>query len=562
MDIWEILHIEPTTDRKAIRRAYAARTRVVHPEEKPEEFKMLHTAYQVALKYAEFALKSKADFAKASTVEASSAQTSSEQESAEHGELLSFFTENQEKQKQRIAAFEEYWRELKNISDDPKGYEWWQEYLASDDFQFIRWNTQILHLLIEGIDDKFFYGTNEVKMLFWNAYGFRANDEDNYQGDQQALWRCLYPAYDYYEKVFLAKEWDRRSRRNFLIIAAVAFVVLLIVGIRVLIYSRGKMENERQQIEMYMTERYPGTDFSEPERNRQQGTSGVAYNLYSSDHPDLLITAKVEYPYQDNGRSCVVTEEDYGLQLMEYYAAQYGLSCGRIEYMEEENNSRDTSIYSVLFYSDIGEIDAFCETVAKMFDEQEELQWIPSVGIGAEDILYPEVLLQGGVTGFLFDGPQFYDLRTIDGNELARRLEEVYIIYMFQYEPWNLSMQQFREWGPAYQELCWQWNDYRGLWYDLTDLSTGELMCTIYVSTYMHPDYRHSVPAYEESVTVGNAYDFLLIQGVDVTVNEDGSGFTAEINGQTETFGSEPEVRVDKLGSLPEEMQNSFLILQ
>ena len=52
MNIWKILEIEPTTDRKAIRRAYAARSKETHPEEKPEEFRMLYEAYQKALEYA------------------------------------------------------------------------------------------------------------------------------------------------------------------------------------------------------------------------------------------------------------------------------------------------------------------------------------------------------------------------------------------------------------------------------------------------------------------------------------------------------------------------------
>ena len=36
--IWEILGIEPTLDKKEIRKAYAALTRTYHVEEFPEEF--------------------------------------------------------------------------------------------------------------------------------------------------------------------------------------------------------------------------------------------------------------------------------------------------------------------------------------------------------------------------------------------------------------------------------------------------------------------------------------------------------------------------------------------
>lgn len=50
--IWDVLRIEETTDKRVIKKAYAARSREVHPEEKPQEFQALHQAYQTALRYA------------------------------------------------------------------------------------------------------------------------------------------------------------------------------------------------------------------------------------------------------------------------------------------------------------------------------------------------------------------------------------------------------------------------------------------------------------------------------------------------------------------------------
>ncbi|MDO5448329.1 MAG: J domain-containing protein [Clostridia bacterium] len=49
MNCWEILGIEPTDNLRDIKRAYAAKSREVHPEEHPEEFKALHEAYELAL---------------------------------------------------------------------------------------------------------------------------------------------------------------------------------------------------------------------------------------------------------------------------------------------------------------------------------------------------------------------------------------------------------------------------------------------------------------------------------------------------------------------------------
>ena len=52
MNFWEILGISPTTDLAAIRHAYAEKTRTCHPEEDPEGFDKLHTAFQEATQYA------------------------------------------------------------------------------------------------------------------------------------------------------------------------------------------------------------------------------------------------------------------------------------------------------------------------------------------------------------------------------------------------------------------------------------------------------------------------------------------------------------------------------
>lgn len=49
MNAWEILGIEPTSDKKTIKRAYAKLLKQYHPEENPEKFKQIQTAYQHCL---------------------------------------------------------------------------------------------------------------------------------------------------------------------------------------------------------------------------------------------------------------------------------------------------------------------------------------------------------------------------------------------------------------------------------------------------------------------------------------------------------------------------------
>lgn len=49
MNAWEILGIEPTSDKKTIKRAYAKLLKQYHPEENPEKFKQTQAAYQQCL---------------------------------------------------------------------------------------------------------------------------------------------------------------------------------------------------------------------------------------------------------------------------------------------------------------------------------------------------------------------------------------------------------------------------------------------------------------------------------------------------------------------------------
>lgn len=49
MNAWEILGIEPTSDKKEIKKAYAKLLKQYHPEENPEKFKQIQVAYQQCL---------------------------------------------------------------------------------------------------------------------------------------------------------------------------------------------------------------------------------------------------------------------------------------------------------------------------------------------------------------------------------------------------------------------------------------------------------------------------------------------------------------------------------
>ena len=64
MDFWTILDLKSTTDISAIKKAYASKLKIFHPEDDPEGFQRLRLAYENALKFAKYNQKAAATVAK------------------------------------------------------------------------------------------------------------------------------------------------------------------------------------------------------------------------------------------------------------------------------------------------------------------------------------------------------------------------------------------------------------------------------------------------------------------------------------------------------------------
>lgn len=579
MNMWKILGIEPTVDKRAIRRAYAAKTRQTHPEEKPEEFRRLYEAYQAALGYADYvkqvrqsggsvtsfyrtdeepegaADNADADHAGESAEDAAeerraawAGETAQETEAGgkieASGETLAkfsaYFTENQERQEQRVDDFLTYWNALESPYRNPWELDNLKEYLFSAAFQDIRYHARVLETLADEIDDKFFYGIDEIKILFWDAYGFQEDEENVYQGDRQRLWRSLYPAYEKRQQAL--REEQKRVKRDKItrVMMAAAVAAVLAAVLLSFVNERRRREEECLYLIDHMEKRYPGTSFSAPERLGHNGfDGGNVYTLRSLVHPELTATAEVYYKYVEGKKTRQVTE-NYDRLLFEYYADRYGLES---EWVSEHN---------AILYAGIEEIDKVCEKAEKMFLEQEELQTITETAFYTEQVLFPDILFLGGSPDFQFAKTQLYDFSAMTAEEIAAQIRKDYITYMFQYEPWNISTAQYREWGAAYERMCEEWENDDGEWLEVCDQKSGERLCRLFVSTYERLDTDHSgggtsTPIPARMMTVGNAYHFLRDRDADIAVDESGRGFHVKFYGTDTWFGYEPEVKFKDL---------------
>ncbi len=247
MEIWEVLGIAPTADKKQIKKAYAARARTVHPEEKPEEFRKLYGAYQAALKLAELPMAGKSYRTEAAVITRKEEQEEARREEQEKAqweeqekarreeqweeqekarqeeqweqqemvqaggseeteegkpgmtqeeweELCSYFVEIKGEQAEKIAFFQEKWKRIGFEYWKPEVKEWWKNYLKSEDFREIQWHPQLLEFLTQEVE-KPLQCEYEIRMFFWEAYGFQ--EEDSLcKGDLQKLKRVLSPAYE------------------------------------------------------------------------------------------------------------------------------------------------------------------------------------------------------------------------------------------------------------------------------------------------------------------------------------------------------------------------------
>lgn len=193
------------------------------------------------------------------------------------------------------------------------------------------------------------------------------------------------------------------------------------------------------------------------------------------------------------------------------------------------------------------------ETAGEPEAEKEVLQMIPEVAFLPQNVLFSLVMFDGGSLEHPFADKQVYDPKTVKAQELSASLREAYMRYMFQYESWNITTEQYREWGAAYETYCEEGENGDGEWHEVYDPDTGEYLCRAFVAAYegmgMHfdGDKMTGAPFLTRLLTVGNVYYFLQERGADLTVKEDGSGFCVSVHGKTVDFGLYPTVAFDDL---------------
>lgn len=536
MDIWKILEIEPTKDKRAIKKAYASRAKLVHPEEKPLEFEALYEAYQKALEYAGGGrgMRLRPPVPKGGEpAEHTDGDAGSQEEGMPpKGEgpdspLYLYFKDVLENQKRLFETLLFQWDAVEREGWKEETQAAWADYLSSEDFKKIQWTSQAVEFLAQktaASQKRFYWAQGQPFLALWEAYGFR---EEGCKEELKSLYKGLYPAFAQRKRRWLEAQreieqelasWrqDRIMKR-----AALAGAAVLALAAAVWLYLSATAP--RRALEGYLRLEYPGTEFSKPVKNEDGG-----YSFRSKSHPEIEARGQVEKV------SDYVITEDYGSRLLALYAAEGGMELD-FGYMEEEG------MY-VLYYPDAEEAEAFCGLLEDILKE-EELAFAEKIGFCPKGAVYPRQAVTGGDCGFS-EGPVFLPEEPVKMQELAEAVKEAWADYMFNYEPWNLTEEQRKTWEVGYEERAEAARD-RGDISLLSIMDAGALEDQprqVCIPVYERTEYGSmgagvSLSREVQYITIGNAYRLFEAAGAKITVNKDRSGFTVlDASGQPQSY--------------------------
>lgn len=427
-NIWNVLQIPQTTDKKVIKRAYAQLAKTVHPEEKPEEFKQLYRAYQAAIAYADkknSEYKFKETLYKWIEVEdgqrkkADTDKNSSQEKEQQWTEVLSEGEAELEKAFQDIEkrkAEQKLWENFikeRCIAQDE--HEVWLKFMNSDFFKEHQMDSEMAANIINSLENSWRI-PSEVYLVIWEQYGFKDSEQELYQNEVSQLYHILYRKlqeikkedariqrekeaaeakkkrrdelkelciYNQRKAVRVRIHWKRRF-------AAFLLIVILIFSVKSLAERNWNDLDVENAFEDYIQQKYPDSSIILSGEWKVGWGGKRVYKLYSADYPDIAFKAEVKPKaggYQ--------IEENYGSQFFVQRGKEYGLHC---EYIRGKNDN-------LVFYSPSivdKELDFFLDQVEKFIYSGQfgEIYNDQSVVFWVENLQIPDTYLYGGEFGF------------------------------------------------------------------------------------------------------------------------------------------------------------------
>lgn len=529
MGIWERLGIEKTRDKKRIRKAYAERAKVCHPEERPEEFRQLYEAYQAALVYADREI----DDERTDEAEAGPSEPSGPSAAAEPVmdlEMKLEFDRIEQERAERRAYCLNTWEEL--LDEHAGNRDKWKEFLESESFRQMKTDPLVLERICDGLEVH-----EEILDLYlqklWVLYGFTKEEEPTYQGDMNRLYRRLYPAWERKQVALslsdmvhqMAKEEERKKRNGK---AIVCFCICCVVSLLLAVYGYRFIRNHiqeksvRAEAERYLEARYPEERFTYLNSRWDGGGNEIQILTFRPEEtPDMTVTVRFTEA-EDGVFGQRILTEDYGFQLLMRYAAEAGL--------KYDHGWRG----EIFYYNGLEDIENFCAQISRFAREERvvKLQSIlTEVHFCPSEILFPDIMLYGGDGGLPVKTSYSFD-RIPAAEQLKKELTKQYIDYLYNYEAWNITPEIEAQYGEAYRARI---STGQGQAKGGSAIAVFEKVERIKAPAGSGEEFEEKIIEY---MTVGNLYQYLTANGVPVAVNPDRGGFSVSAGGRVFLYGT------------------------
>ncbi|MCM1257069.1 MAG: J domain-containing protein [Roseburia sp.] len=386
-EVWELLEIEPTSDKKLIKQAYARAVKKYHPEENPQEFQKVYAAYKQAIamagkpgggqtvdaanlvyqmllqgQYRQETLEEtkEKDISReilVETEEEDKGQESFEEQretvfrSGEEEQIHKMFREMADQREKKLSIFRCKWLwYLKNQGRDDAEKEM-REYMQSAWFKDIMEEPEVLSRLVTGIDMYCQNYGGALKEDIWQLYSLgdpKTQEDKNRhrtlfhvleadrerlrikQRREAAMHRRMIQSQTPDKNLKLHRAWKALGKMLVVLIALIS--VFAGIGIYFHGSSGGKIisqEEEQAEIFSYLQETYPMADFSQPEpfieaTEAQYADADLSGRNYRVKEKNFDITVNVYTVYKD-GTSYI--GEDFGRQYMRQLGEKWGLIC-------------------------------------------------------------------------------------------------------------------------------------------------------------------------------------------------------------------------------------------
>ena len=209
---WKILGIEATDHIKEIKRAYAKRSKEIHPEDHPEEFMQLHDAYEQAMAIAKHQ-DTQTFFVPSDIIKVSPVETNEDTSNEFDFEAL-FEEGNHLNEQQKENLRNTVLKEICTLLDERTSYTKWLEFTQDIKFVYVAEDTLFKDILYEIISDRKI--SPEANTAFYKYY----TDLDDSSLETQQLLKLL--------DLLMQRRKDIVGKRFQNIRAILVFIVYLI----------------------------------------------------------------------------------------------------------------------------------------------------------------------------------------------------------------------------------------------------------------------------------------------------------------------------------------------